>query len=174
MKTFISNLSKSAVNDIINAYSTGKNSEWFNSVDPETMEIISNGAEHLDTTRRMLFNNVVSFHVKSTSKKVNDLMASLEKANEKALKLSNHEDGGACNFDSCVIRLDGFTKREVFDLSVLSGYIGGGMSGKFWKGFYWVDTAKYGQGNRRSAMAQAACESLKADGYSVCMYCQMD
>ncbi len=46
--------------------------------------------------------------------------------------------------------------------------------GRMWKGWYFVNIELHGQGNRRTAMAEAAAKSLKASGLQAGVYYQMD
>lgn len=46
--------------------------------------------------------------------------------------------------------------------------------GRLWRGYYMVDIPLSGQGNRRTRMAEAACNSLRAAGYNATMFYQCD
>lgn len=109
------------------------------------------------------------------NEKIQKLAEALKKADQEAKKLSETPDDGSCNFDSPVIRLPRWKESEVKEASELSGVeIGDMLSSKWWRGCRFVSTAKYGQAGRRTVMSEAAYNSLKADGYDVSMYYQMD
>ena len=174
LKEFISNLPKSVVLDTMDAFKSCKN-EWFLQVDPETMETVMNGVMQFNINTKTMFREIVCFYIKSKSKKVNDLVIALNKAFEASLGFSELEDGGTCNFDQPVIRLEGWTKKEIFEASIFSGgKLHGKISGKYWKGYRYLCLSLQGQGNRRTKMAESACASLKCDGYDAAMYYQMD
>jgi hypothetical protein len=94
-------------------------------------------------------------------------------ANLKALEFQNNEDGGSCNFDSVVIKLEGWTRADIQKLTTLK-IIGDKLSGRYWKGYRWLNTTIYGQGNKRTKMAETACNHLKECEYNVSMYYEMD
>ena len=108
----------------------------------------------------------------ATKTQINNLSQALKKAYSCAQKVSI-EDGGTCNFDTPQLILTGWRESEIkeaFDAAGLRCYIQ--KSGKS----YVVDVigCTNGQGDLRTEMAEAARESLKADGYEAYVYYQMD
>jgi hypothetical protein len=108
------------------------------------------------------------------SEKVNKLIETIKRANKAALLIDNEEDGGTCNFDTAIIKLDRWREEEIQQVSKETGIrIGERLSG-WHKGFRFVFTEMYGQANRRTRMAEAAYKSLEKDGFEVSMYYQAD
>lgn len=106
--------------------------------------------------------------------KIQKLAEALKRADEAALREANTDDGGTCNFDTPLIRLEGWSKSEIKEASDLANVeIGDKLSG-WHKGYRYVRVKLYGQANRRTLMAEAAERSLEADGYDVSMYYHMD
>lgn len=106
--------------------------------------------------------------------KVNKLIEAIERANKAALSIENNEDGGTCNFDTPIIKLDRWTEEELHHVKKQTDVsIGDKLSG-YHKGYRFVFTEMEGQANRRTRMAEAAKKSLQNDGYDVSMYYQMD
>lgn len=87
----------------------------------------------------------------------------------------NEEDGGSCNFDQVMID---FTGWKTTDIEAISGKgsrdISDKYSSRFWKGCCAIDFTQFGQGSRRTRMAEAAHKVLKAAGLPSHMYYQMD
>lgn len=98
------------------------------------------------------------------------LADALLRANESAMTKSGVDDGGSCNFDTAVIKLRGIRAREAEQLPVRLSKITSG----YWKGWYFVFGELWGQGNRRTAMAEAMAKSLENDGYESAVYYQLD
>jgi hypothetical protein len=105
------------------------------------------------------------------------LADALQRAIAAARVLADTEDGGACNFDSPVwhYRPAGLTKKRAMEALATAGL----------SCFEWASFSKgpknlvicgftSGQGNRRSRMAEAFRDSMRADGYKMTMYYQMD
>ena len=99
----------------------------------------------------------------------------LDRAANAALVHASEDDGGTCNFDSPALdpKSCGLTRKKVIEILAAHNlrcydWKLGGTKALVLCGF------TSGQGNRRTSMAEAACRSLEADGYSVCMYYQMD
>ena len=82
-------------------------------------------------------------------------------------------DGGACNFDSPVIRLPGVREKFVQACAAEAGI---SVNTRKWLGgrWYFVDVPLHGQADRRSIMAEAACRRLKEFSLDAAMYYQMD
>lgn len=83
-------------------------------------------------------------------------------------------DGGTCNFDTPAIRLPGVREKFLKECAAEAGidvdpfdWFGG-------RRYYWVRVPMYGQANRRSRMAEAACRKLKELGLPATMYSQAD
>lgn len=159
--------------DVVSALES-KRSDWYLSVDPETFQMITDAAEKFAVSRKHLFCKIIRFYTKSKHEKVNKLIESLAKANAEALQFANVDDSGTCNFDTPIIRLEGWSKSELFDLTVYSGVVGDKLDSRIFRNYRYVGTEKYGQAQKRTKMAEAACKSLKNDGYDVCMYYQAD
>jgi hypothetical protein len=82
-------------------------------------------------------------------------------------------DGGTCNFDSPTIFLPGVREKLVQECAAEAGI---GFSARKWFGrrYFFVETPAYGQANRRSIMAEAACRRLEEMGLKAVLYCQAD
>lgn len=90
----------------------------------------------------------------------------LQRANKAAQRYADTEDGGTCNFDTCVINLKIYKKfRDLTEYPLRKTY-----GGRVWQGWWFVDITLCGQGNRRTCMAEAAATSLKADGYDASVW----
>lgn len=88
--------------------------------------------------------------------------------------LEQTEDGGTCNFDAPVLRLDRWNAKKIKQAAEEAGSgafrwtVGKTMLG-------WVFATKSsGQANRRTRRAEAISEALKAKGYDAGMYYAMD
>lgn len=108
---------------------------------------------------------------------ITELKAAIEAAQSKAMEFKDADDGGTCNFDTPVIKLpEGIKPKK--DLEGYLDQYGRPMlekaCGRMWKGWYFVNIDLYGQGNRRTAMAEAAAKSLEASGLQAGVYYQMD
>jgi hypothetical protein len=104
-----------------------------------------------------------------------ELTKALKKAKEAAQAYANTEDGGTCNFDSPAIdyRAMHMSKAKAKEAIGAAGLRS--FDWKSWGGMRLVICGiGAGQGNRNTRMAEAAYESLKADGMEACMYYQMD
>jgi hypothetical protein len=100
------------------------------------------------------------------------LVTAFKAANEAAIAADPKNDGGSCNFDTPVLRLPGVRQEDVFACATAAGI---GVDRTKWLGpGYFVRTAARGQAMRRTVMAEAACKELKARGYDVMMYYQLD
>ena len=55
-----------------------------------------------------------------------------------------------------------------------AGLRGWESSGRMWRGAVIINGFQHGQAERRSRMAEAFRDSMKADGYECMMYYQMD
>lgn len=105
----------------------------------------------------------------STLKDLKAFEEAVNNASVEATKYADTEDGGSCNFDTCMVKIKipkKFREQTSLKLYAFSG---------FWRGYYGIYSIPYsGQGNRRSRMAEAAAKSLEAQGYDATVYYQMD
>ena len=97
----------------------------------------------------------------------------LQRANKAAQRYADTEDGGTCNFDMVTLKIK-IPKKFIQYISVKLEKMYARDWGRLWRGYYLVDIPLSGQGNRRTRMAEAACESLKAAGYNAMMFYQCD
>jgi hypothetical protein len=113
--------------------------------------------------------------------KANEKYEALRKALERAKIVAQYheqaDDGGTCNFDSPTLdyRAMGMSKKKAVETIEQTGLrcfewhgYGGSILGLVLCGM------TKGQGNCRTAMAEAFHKSLKADGIESGMYYQMD
>jgi hypothetical protein len=99
----------------------------------------------------------------------------MQEAKNLSRNYASVEDGGTCNFDTPVIDLSGWKAKQVDVLRAKApGFIATKLTGKFWKGCYFMEFDLHGQANRRSAMAEAAYKHMKEKGMPVRMYYQCD
>jgi hypothetical protein len=106
-----------------------------------------------------------------TAKEVDALEMAILKAEQDAQKYANTEDGGTCNFDAPAIKIKATEKQlACMDWRVMK-WGKRCEDGRTWF-VVWLNLS--GQGNRRTRMAEAAAESLKASGYETTVYYQMD
>lgn len=107
-----------------------------------------------------------------TAKEFEALEMALLKANNDAQAYADTEDGGSCNFDSLAIKVKATEKQmSQLDWGSYKWSKRDPTDGKTW---YVVVLDYCGQGNRRSRMAEAACESMREQGYETTVYYQMD
>jgi len=102
-----------------------------------------------------------------------ELTKALKKAKEAAQAYANTEDGGTCNFDSPAID---YRKMHMSKAKAEEAITAAGLrcfEWNSWAGKRLV-VCGIGSGQGRTRMAEAAYESLKADGIAVTMYYQMD
>lgn len=100
-----------------------------------------------------------------------NLETAIMNASKAAEAYAYTEDGGTCNFDSPAIRVKATARQmAMLDFSVTKW--GRRLpDGSTW---YVINMPLSGQGNRRSRMAEAAADSLRAQGYEACVCYQMD
>ena len=108
-----------------------------------------------------------------TKKELNELNNALINAVNSAAMLDDTEDGGTCNFDMVTLKIK-IPKKLIQYISVKLEKMLARDWGRLWKGYYLVDIPLSGQGSRRTRMAEAACNSLKAAGYNAMMFYQCD
>lgn len=89
-------------------------------------------------------------------------------ANNYAMEFAYTNDGGSCNFDHPIIKINRLTKKqaEQLPLRVYKCYGGGGWWG--------VDCALYGQAMRRTTMAEAFARKMNELGFECSVYYMMD
>lgn len=82
-------------------------------------------------------------------------------------------DGGSANLDSAFLfARRGMTARR-FEESALAAGVGAYRSHhRFWRG--WFLEVQWGQGARRTQMAEAAVATLKEAGWDACVYYVLD
>ena len=105
-----------------------------------------------------------------TKKSINDLHFALLAAKIKAYDLIETEDNGTCNFDSPILILE----KEWSDKDIREAFNGTGLQYLREKDTVEIYNATDGQGYRRTAMAEAFCESLRASGYNAGVDYRMD
>lgn len=104
-----------------------------------------------------------------TRKELDALEYALAKANQVAKMFTNSEDGGTCNFDTPIINIKA-TQKQVASLDFKLSKCTWGL----YKGWWFVDLPLYGQGNRRTRMAEAIAKSLNESGFNASVYYQVD
>lgn len=100
---------------------------------------------------------------------INKLINDITNANNAASMYDEVEDGGSCNFDSPIINIK-LTRKERESLKDFLMPVG--LKG--YKDWYFVMIVIWGQGNRRTAMAEAAAKYMKDAGYNASVYYEMD
>lgn len=101
------------------------------------------------------------------------LKEALIRAKAEALNYADVDDGGTCNFDAPTISLPYWRKQEI-DEAVSGAGLRYFVHHTFGVKSYVICGGTHGQANRRTVMAEAMYRSLKAAGYDVSMYYQMD
>lgn len=122
-----------------------------------------------------LFARLYAAPAGDTPSREEKLTRALQRALIAALAFGEHEDGGTCNFDSPSLdfKQAGFNQSEAENIIKRVGL--NCYEWTFGRSKALVITgATFGQGNRRSEMAEAFSESLKSEGYPAGMYYQMD
>lgn len=108
-----------------------------------------------------------------TKEELNKLNQALLNAVNAAAMLGDTEDGGTCNLDMVTLKIK-IPKKFIQYISVKLEKMYARDWGRLWVGYYVVDIPLFGQGNRRTRMAEAACQALKDAGYDAMMYYQCD
>ena len=105
-----------------------------------------------------------------TKEQIEALRVALLKAVAEAEQHSQDDDGGTSNFDTPVINLKGWKKLEI-----LEAFIPTGLYPNIEKnGIVNILRACLGQGFRRTAMAEAFRDSLRASSYTAYVEYRMD
>ena len=109
--------------------------------------------------------------------KYEELKIALERAKIQAEAARQDDDGGTCNFDSPTIDYRAMGMQKAKAIETIESV---GLSCFDWTGYYGkvyglvVCGMTAGQGNCRTAMAEAFHKSLVSDGINSGMYYQMD
>lgn len=99
-----------------------------------------------------------------------DLKAAAEHGREVARRT---HDGGTCNFDAATLYLKGWNSKKIQQAAKAAGV--GCSEWNLWGSKSWVFALSgTGQGDARTAAAEAMRDHLKAAGYETGMYYQMD
>jgi hypothetical protein len=104
--------------------------------------------------------------------RVEELAKALAKAKKEAMRYVDSEDGGTCNFDSATVRLAGWREADVKKACDIAGVNCYKFTGRYFRPWHIGYTS--GQANRRSRMAEAFSESLRASGYDSGMWYAAD
>ena len=105
-----------------------------------------------------------------TKEQILALRVALLKAIAEAEKFSQVDDGGTSNFDTPVIRLEDWQESEIREAFLLTGLYPDVEK----DGIVAILRACLGQGFRRTAMAKAFRDSLRASGYTSYVHYKMD
>lgn len=114
------------------------------------------------------------FHVETLTGKYAELAKDLEAAAAYGMEVAaNTEDGGTCNMDAVALDLKGWHKAKIEQAAKAAGV------GCFvWKlgghKLYVFPIRGSGQGDARTAAAEAMREALQLSGYDAGMYYQID
>lgn len=114
-----------------------------------------------------------TYHMAPLSGKYAKLAEDLRKAaavGRAAADLS--DDGGTCNFDAATIRLKGWNRAKVEQAAREAGVRC--FEWNLWGSKSYVFPIECGQGNARTAGAEAMSKALESAGYDAGMYYQMD
>lgn len=99
-----------------------------------------------------------------------DIMQAQKAINE----ITNFEDGGTCNFDTCCVYLGRKSKKLVDGLAQMDWRVTPVDMGKFWTGWWFVHFNVKGQGNCRTRMVECGVKVLRSLGYQTRIYYQVD
>ena len=103
------------------------------------------------------------------NKKILALRVALLIAVSEAEKVKNTEDGGTSNMDNPTIYLPDWSESAINEAFQLTGLVPSRHGSTVF-----ILRACDGQGYRRTAMAEAFCNSLKASGYTAGVDYRMD
>ena len=99
----------------------------------------------------------------------------LMEAKEEIKKYINYEDGGSCNLDSPLVKLERVNPdklrklNEDFEVNVHSV-----RGSSWWKGFFYLGIPLSGQGFRRTKMAEVIRDVLERNGFQAAVYYCME
>lgn len=103
--------------------------------------------------------------------KVIELEHLIKRAEDESMAFKDVEDGGTCNIDTPIIKLpEGIKPRDLEQLSWHVIRVGE----RGFEGWYFLYTRILGQGDRRTAMAEAVAKYLNNNGVEASVYYQMD
>lgn len=106
----------------------------------------------------------------TTIQQLKELETAVKTAVEKASMLSNTEDGGTCNMDSCILGVK--IPKHLREQTSLNLYL---CDWGRYRGWYFLqDIPCNGCGNRRTRQAEAASASLEEAGYRADVYYEID
>lgn len=112
----------------------------------------------------------------ATTKKIPlaTVIDAIKQAQAAALAAEPGDDDGTCNMDTPLIKLDRYTEKDLQAVKDATGIdIGDRMKG-FWSGYRFLWTARSGQANKRSRMAEAAYRKLNELGIPCHFWQQCD
>jgi hypothetical protein len=98
----------------------------------------------------------------------------IRKAVAKAQEFKTMQDGGTCNFDSAYLIVPGMRDNQGKEIETLAGVVLDLGTYPCHGRILRIIGGKSGQGDRHTKMAEVMGESLKADGFNVGMWYQMD
>ncbi len=114
-----------------------------------------------------------TYHVPPLSGKYAQLAKDLKKAAAAGLAAARlSDDGGTCNFDAATIKLKGWHRAKVEQAAKEAGVRC--FEWNLWGCKSYVFPIGSGQGNARTAGAEAMSRHLKSAGYDAGMYYSMD
>ncbi|MCM1022216.1 MAG: hypothetical protein NC403_08440 [Muribaculaceae bacterium] len=103
----------------------------------------------------------------TTKAQLADFVAAVKAAAAKASELADTEDGGTCNMDSCVVKIN--IPKRLREASGLRLFAGWGLYKGYW---HLQDIPSNGCGNRNTRQQEAAAKYLQAAGYHATVrYC---
>ncbi len=113
-------------------------------------------------------------NTKQLSGKYAELAIALQKAVEIGKKSAeNVVDDGNCNMDAPAIKLPRWREAGILEAAKSAGVHCTDWT-IFGEKYYVFVVPSLARANARSVMAEAMCESLKANGYEAILYCQGD
>lgn len=102
------------------------------------------------------------------------LTKDLQEATEKARAIAmTTDDGGTCNFDSCIIFLPRWNNEKTIAAIKAAG-VGGFRSNHYGKVCYIIGNPVSAQGNANTAQAETIRDVMRSKEYQTAMYYQMD
>ena len=114
------------------------------------------------------------YHVDPLSGKYAKLAKDLECAAAYAMEVAaTTDDGGTCNMDAVTVDLKGWNRAKVEQAAKAAG-VGCFVWNLYGHKSYVFPVRDSGQGNARTAAAEAMQEALKLEGYNTGMYYQID
>ena len=106
---------------------------------------------------------------------VEKLREALSTANAVALFFKDTVDDGTSNFDHpMLLKPEGMTTKDIEEAFKLAHINFERVKSGTWKNFYHVLGVCFGQGYRRTTMAEKFVEALKQAGYTATVFYQVD